>query len=864
MKPETVRNSASFPLIPMKTSLLKSLFKASVGGLGAAATMLPAQAADYPTTVQSFNPVGYWRLNETTPVPPNTATNSGTLKAAANGDYQAGALHPATTSALVGSADTAANFPNAGRVVIPWNAAMNPPGAFTVECWANSAYAAGGNHTLVQSMVQGQNAANGDDRSGWNLREVGADLQFLVGTSLGAPFYYIYTAAGVVYPGTWQHIVVVYDGTSPSIFVDGVLIAGVTVTRDDNVELTPDEIAAIRVVPNLLGPTIIGDRGYGGWNFDGDIDEVAIYASTLNATEVSTHYQNGTSPLPSPPYDQLVGAKSPPAYYRLNEPAYVPPVAANLGSLAAQADGAYGANTVPGSPGPPALGLGAGNHACLFTGSGDINCGTSTGFDLNAISISAWIKVNAWDKTWQAIVTKGDGSWRLHRAGNSDAVGFGTSGLDNVDLAGTRAVNDGIWHHIVAIYDGSTKYLYVDGALDVSVAASGTISANSYAMLIGENSQATGRFFNGLIDEVAIFDTALTAEQVTQLFEAAQLQPQPIFLTFGLPGFPAGISGNTITWTVPSAMDVTTLAPEYTVSAGSTGAPASGTPANFTTPQVYTVFAGLVTNVYTVQVVRSSRIFFASMVEVAASSYYDVGYEAVNLFNGNGLSADGNTHGTSGGWWSSDGSAPPSDQWVKVRFDKSYPLDYLRVWNYNEGGYEAEDVQSADVYVINSDVDPGNNTDNNGLPFDPTGWTRVLANQTFVIAPGGPETNTDAHISLGGVTARQLALKINSNYSTPDDPWVGLSEVQIYPRVVAPPTPTLPLSGFTLNPPSFANIPTVTGSTYWLTCKDSLGAAGWTRLVSKPGTGGNITLTDPTPANQLPAQRFYRLEVTTP
>jgi autotransporter-associated beta strand protein len=81
---------------------------------------------------------------------------------------------------------------------------------------------------------------------------------------------------------------------------------------------------------------------------------------------------------------------------------------------------------------------------------------------------------------------------------------------------------------------------------------------------------------------------------------------------------------------------------------------------------------------------------------------------------------------------------------------------------------------------------------------------------------------------------------------------------------VTPPTPELPLSGFTLNPPTFANIPTVAGSTYWLTCKDSLAAAGWTRLVSKPGTGGNMTLADPTPANLLPANRFYRLEVTTP
>ena len=43
--------------------------------------------------------------------------------------------------------------------------------------------------------------------------------------------------------------------------------------------------------------------------------------------------------------------------------------------------------------------------------------------------------------------------------------------------------------------------------------------------------------------------------------------------------------------TLPRGTDVTALAPTYTVSPGATGRPASGTPLDFNTPQVYTVTA---------------------------------------------------------------------------------------------------------------------------------------------------------------------------------------------------------------------------------------------------------------------------------
>ncbi len=134
----------------------------------------------------------------------------------------------------------------------------------------------------------------------------------------------------------------------------------------------------------------------------------------------------------------------------------------------------------------------------------------------DSLTIEAWIKVNAFDKVWQAVINKGDDAWRLQRYTNTNNLDFGTNGLSNLDLQGSTNVNDGHWHHIAAVFDGSYKYLYVDGTLDASVAVTGTISTNDLLVNIAENAGATGRNFNGMIDEVRIWNRALDSTQIRE------------------------------------------------------------------------------------------------------------------------------------------------------------------------------------------------------------------------------------------------------------------------------------------------------------------------------------------------------------
>jgi hypothetical protein len=72
---------------------------------------------------------------------------------------------------------------------------------------------------------------------------------------------------------------------------------------------------------------------------------------------------------------------------------------------------------------------------------------------------------------------------------------------------------------MAAVYDGSEGAIYIDGVLDVTSPGTGQINISTYDLYIGENSQATGRFFHGLLDDVRIYSRALTEDEIAQVME---------------------------------------------------------------------------------------------------------------------------------------------------------------------------------------------------------------------------------------------------------------------------------------------------------------------------------------------------------
>ncbi len=144
-------------------------------------------------------------------------------------------------------------------------------------------------------------------------------------------------------------------------------------------------------------------------------------------------------------------------------------------------------------------------------------------FDVaDAITLSIWTRTSRLDTWWQALITKGDSSWRIHRSGDRESLEFTCNGLQSptgasVCAQGSRVISDGQWHHVAATYDGSRIALYVDGQLDASCPAWGRLQTNDHPVCIGDNAEKPGRRWNGWIDDVRIYSCALSEAEIAEL-----------------------------------------------------------------------------------------------------------------------------------------------------------------------------------------------------------------------------------------------------------------------------------------------------------------------------------------------------------
>ena len=143
----------------------------------------------------------------------------------------------------------------------------------------------------------------------------------------------------------------------------------------------------------------------------------------------------------------------------------------------------------------------------------------------NDASWSAWI--NTTDTSAQFIVSSSTDSQNYKLIGTIDSNKFGIvvrkSGTVYLGTS-TTDVNDGNWHHIAASYDNSTGTVkgYVDGSEEISFTTGGSSSGTFtvYDFCIGANKQNSNVYnpLDGKLDQVRIFDKALSSSEVTTLY----------------------------------------------------------------------------------------------------------------------------------------------------------------------------------------------------------------------------------------------------------------------------------------------------------------------------------------------------------
>ena len=158
-----------------------------------------------------------------------------------------------------------------------------------------------------------------------------------------------------------------------------------------------------------------------------------------------------------------------------------------------------------------------------FDGSNDyLDVNDNPTLNPTAITVSAWVKFNSLTNDYSAIVHKGpDPYYEYFVKSNGKLAVFITAseGYRNYDGTGIYVLTTGLWYHLVFTYDsvGGLKG-YVNGNLDNSVAANGTLSTPTGNLSIARDSVTAGRYVNGIISSVSIYNRALSAQEIAWLY----------------------------------------------------------------------------------------------------------------------------------------------------------------------------------------------------------------------------------------------------------------------------------------------------------------------------------------------------------
>ena len=152
--------------------------------------------------------------------------------------------------------------------------------------------------------------------------------------------------------------------------------------------------------------------------------------------------------------------------------------------------------------------------AAVFNGTssrGTVN--DSASLDLtSAMTLEAWVYPTA-SGGWRDVIYKGqDDIYYLEGSSDTGPPAMGGT-FSPSSLRGVSALPLNAWSHLAATYDGSTMRIFVNGAQVATRAQTGPIATSTGALTIGSD-LLYGQYFSGRIDEVRIYNVALTAGQI--------------------------------------------------------------------------------------------------------------------------------------------------------------------------------------------------------------------------------------------------------------------------------------------------------------------------------------------------------------
>jgi len=397
-------------------------------------------------------------------------------------------------------------------VEVAYDEALELP-AFTVSLWYRPSF----DSSLLGGTLVGRGEDEVSDHIAFNFEIASAGFPWATGLSLhyedNNDIDYHYDTGFFPSVGSWTHLAVTrsVDG-EVWIYADGELLRRWTATP------TPTDQCTAELTIGALWTCVADTRFLEGFA-EGRMDDVRIYNRPLSAEEIVELVSGAGQDSGSA--DQL---PSPLAHWKFDEGSGTI-VSDSVGTNHGVIEG--GALWTEGVEG----------YALRFDGEDDlvrIADDPSQQISTNQLTVSAWIKLDRDIGATQArIICKQEDSeiaWGLEFFG---AGYFGSVGnqLTVHDSDGVRSwylctgptlLEVGRWYHVAFTDDGGRVRLFIDGTLDFACDQGyGIPSQIDAPILIGcsEGLYGYNLFFPGLIDDVRLYDSALSPEQIRRIYQ---------------------------------------------------------------------------------------------------------------------------------------------------------------------------------------------------------------------------------------------------------------------------------------------------------------------------------------------------------
>ena len=164
------------------------------------------------------------------------------------------------------------------------------------------------------------------------------------------------------------------------------------------------------------------------------------------------------------------------------------------------------------------------NNGLNLDGNGDyVNCGNDSSLNITSnITLLCRVKRTAYNSDGSGIIAKTPpagtayGPYGLIESGTDHKIWFYLNN-NSPQISLSNVVYDGVWVFIWATYDGSTMKLGVNDSAPATLNVSTTINSSSLDLSIGAYFYS-GYMFNGDVDDVRIYNRALSAEEISQIY----------------------------------------------------------------------------------------------------------------------------------------------------------------------------------------------------------------------------------------------------------------------------------------------------------------------------------------------------------